>query len=68
MKASDFKVGDRVRDTDVEGAGLVTEVTDSQVAVLFDADPNAEHPADQYDQSFTFDEGIDLHYLEKING
>lgn len=54
MKASDFKVGERVHDTDIIDNGTVKAVTETQVIVAFDEDPNYEFP---------FDEGNDLVYL-----
>ena len=53
LKASDFKVGDRVRDIDIEGNGNVTLVTENAVFVTFDDDSSP----------FIFDEGVDLNYL-----
>lgn len=54
MKASDFQVGERVRDIDVVDTGTVASVADNKVTVDFD---NGEE--------FTFEEGIDLEYLAK---
>lgn len=59
LKASDFKVGDRVRDIDIEGNGTVTLVTENAVFVTFDDDNSSP---------FIFDEGVDLNYLAHGEG
>lgn len=54
MKASDFKVGQRVHDIDIVDNGTVKTVTETQVFVVFDKGSDYEFP---------FDEDCDLHYL-----
>lgn len=60
-KASDFKVGDVVRDIRFEDSvGEVVEVTVNTVDVVFTGPDETGTP-------FSFMENIDLEYLEKVN-
>lgn len=47
MKASDFKEGQRVHDTDIVDNGTVKAVTETQVFVEFDKEPGYDFPFDE---------------------